>query len=410
MLFCDRLFIITKFYPEIYPISASLTDIIILAMKFLPASGGSATYAYNLALGLHQQGLHVQVLAPSYGMRASDDSVYPFRIRRMRMTNESFFLIRHFVALLYVIIGYCKYKPRYIWATTYAGCAVLGMCRFSKSKTIGTVHGGGIHRRFPPKKLSDRPGNFFGLRFIRHSDAMVTVSKESRAMFLERLRPYNVLKDFHVIYNGIRFDYERFKTKSQALERFSEYAGKTVLLTVGRLVKAKGHDLVIQAVTRLLAEIPELIYIICGEGPEKASLITLAHRLSADHAVKFMGYVHDEDLEYFFGLCDVFVMAGRETEHFVEGFGLVYIEAGIRNKPVIGTRVGGIPEAVVHGQTGILIQPENVGELTDAIRSLVADPQERNRLAGNARTFIENNFTTAVMAKHNVDLLKQLQH
>lgn len=383
-------------------------DILILSMKFYPASGGSATYAYNLALGLAQKGMRVVVLAPSYGKRKSDDSQYPFPVRRMKMTNEKFSFIRHGVAWLYLILLCWKYRPRYIWATTYAGGVVLGIKKFRRVKILITIHGGAIHRRFPPQRFGDRIGNILGLRTICRADARITVSEEARQMIHRRLHSYLSGKDFQVIYNGLSFEPEILRTKEEALSRFPEYRNKKILLTVGRLVRAKGHDTVIRAVRLLLPEYPDLVYLICGEGPEKDSLIHLTQSLQLEPVVHFKGYVSAQDLEWYYGLTDVFVMTGRETEHFVEGFGLVYIEASLRGKPVIGARVGGVPEAIRENETGLLVEPDQPEQTAEAIRRLLRDPLYGRQMGEYGKRFAMENFTVERMADHNMKLLKHL--
>jgi phosphatidyl-myo-inositol dimannoside synthase len=383
-------------------------DVLVLAMKFFPASGGSATYGFNLAWGLKKSGLNIMVLAPSYDNRQSDDSTCPFSVHRMYFTNEKYSIIRHLMAAFYILWACYKYRPKYIWASTFAGCSVLGMVSFIKSKMIGTIHGGGIHRRFPIKKFSDRPGNYFGIRFIRRCDALITVSEESKKMILNRLTPHVQIPNFHVIYNGIHLDPRKFVTKDEALSCYPDYKNKRILLTVGRLVRAKGHELVIQAVKELTRQYNDLIYIIIGEGPEKDHLIQLTKELALESVVHFKGYITDEQLEYFYGLSDVFIMAGRETDHFIEGFGLVYIEAGIRGKPVIGTRVGGIPEAIVENETGLIAEPDNVNDIVSAIKKLFENPSLCTAMSDNAREFVKKNFTNEIMAKHNFELLEKI--
>lgn len=377
-------------------------------MKFFPASGGSATYAYNLALGLHQQGYRVMVLAPAYGKRRADATDYPFTVKRMRWTNEKFALIRHVVAFLYVWNAYRRYQPQAVWATTYAGCAVLGFSGFRKTKLIGTIHGGGIHRRFPMRHPLQWFGNKFGLRFFRRADAVVTVSYESKKMMIERMGNQIKWKNLQVIYNGIHFDETRFISREVALQRKPEWRNKKIILTVGRLVRAKGHDVIIRALPELIQDCPDIAYIIVGEGEEKENLKQLVQQVNLENVVHFTGYVTSEEMEIYYGLCEVFAMAGRETDHFIEGFGLVYIEAGIRGKPVIGTRVGGIPEAVKNGETGFLVEPEQPGQIAEKVRLLFNQPDLRKRMGQAAIDFVRANFTTHRMAEKNKELLESL--
>ncbi|MBL7996885.1 glycosyltransferase family 4 protein [bacterium] len=382
--------------------------ILILAMKFLPASGGSASYAYNMAIGLHRLGYDITVMAPNYSHRKMDDSSFPFKVKRLAWSGPQFGMFRLLFAALHLFIVYRKNKPDIIWTTSFAGCRVLGLLTNLKARFIGTVHGGGIHRRYPSKKLSNRFGDRLGLRFMMRADAIVTISEESKKIFADKL-PYDIiLNKLRLIYNSIDFDEGAFVSKVTALEKLPHLKTKQVILTVARLVSAKGHDVVIRALHILKFNHPDAVYIIVGEGVERPSLERLVKELHLEDRVFFAGYVNDEQLEMYYGVCDVFVMAGRWTSNFVEGFGLVYIEAGVRGKPVIGTRVGGIPEAIVENKSGFVIEPENPEALAEKISLLLTNESLRNDMSRFAFQHVKESFSNDVMAKHNASLLSEL--
>jgi phosphatidylinositol alpha-1,6-mannosyltransferase len=170
-------------------------------------------------------------------------------------------------------------------------------------------------------------------------------------------------------------DFERFKPRdpdSELVDRL-RIRGKTVLLTVARLVPRKGHKAVIEALRRLLPEFPNLVYVIVGTGPEEPRLRDLVSEWNVGDAVRFAGFVKDEDLPGFYNACHLFVMPNREEQGSgdIEGFGMVFLEANACGKPVVGGRSGGAAEAVVHGKSGILIDPDNPSELAGSLRQLL---------------------------------------
>ncbi len=160
-----------------------------------------------------------------------------------------------------------------------------------------------------------------------------------------------------------------------------------VVLTVGRLVPRKGHDLVLRALAALKEE--PVRYMIVGTGPEERRLRDLAQALGVQDRVVFAGYVPDEELPGLYAACDVFVMPSRllKTRDGIEGFGTVFLEAGACGKPVIGGRSGGVVEAVEDGRTGLLVDPHDAGALAEALRVLLRDPRLCQRMgeAGRAR-------------------------
>src|SRR6185295_16313012 len=108
---------------------------------------------------------------------------------------------------------------------------------------------------------------------------------------------------------------------------------------------------------------------VVGDGPRRPYLERLAASLNVSDAVRFVGGASDAEVDAWYRRCDVFVLAGRESEVSggAEGYGLVFVEANLRGKAVVGGRSGGIPDAIVDGETGLLVDPLDIGAITDAI-------------------------------------------
>jgi phosphatidylinositol alpha-1,6-mannosyltransferase len=165
-------------------------------------------------------------------------------------------------------------------------------------------------------------------------------------------------------------------------------AGARVLLSVGRLVDAyKGHDMVIRAMPLILARVPAARYVVVGDGPRRPYLEALAASLGVAHAVQFVGHVSDGEVDRWYRRCELLVLAGRESQVSggAEGYGIVFVEANLRGKPVVGGRSGGIPDAVVDGETGILVDPLDAGDIADAVTRLLTEPELAARLGRDGR-------------------------
>jgi phosphatidylinositol alpha-1,6-mannosyltransferase len=163
---------------------------------------------------------------------------------------------------------------------------------------------------------------------------------------------------------------------------------RPVVLTVGRLVDAyKGHDMVIRALPLVLARFPDARYVIVGDGSLAGYLRRIAVSVGVEDAVQFAGAAADVQLDAWYRRCDVFVLASRESavSGGAEGFGLVLVEAGLRGKPVVAGRSGGIPDAVLHGETGLLVNPLDVADIAGAIVRLLADRPYAARLGEQGR-------------------------
>ncbi|MCR4313746.1 MAG: glycosyltransferase family 4 protein [Candidatus Uhrbacteria bacterium] len=159
------------------------------------------------------------------------------------------------------------------------------------------------------------------------------------------------------------------------------------LLTVSRLVQRKGHTHVLNALAHLrgTGELQDFIYHIVGEGPMESSLKSMVETLGLENHVQFHGQVTDEERQQLYEQAYVFVMPVSQDTQDKEGFGLVYIEAAAFGVPSIATRVDGVDEAVIDGQTGILLKSQNDQLLANAILTLSRDSSLREQLGATAR-------------------------
>lgn len=181
---------------------------------------------------------------------------------------------------------------------------------------------------------------------------------------------------------------------------------QTVLLSLGRLVKRKGVDLVIKALASLpLKEQENLLYFIAGQGPDEAYLKQLVPAALKEKII-FLGALEDKDKWLWLHRADIFLMPARNIEGDFEGFGIVYLEANLSGRPVIAGRAGGVTDAVIDGQTGLLVDPENEADLSQAILRLVADTNLRNRLGRQGRDRAIKEFNWDQQIKRLVDIIK----
>jgi phosphatidylinositol alpha-1,6-mannosyltransferase len=168
-----------------------------------------------------------------------------------------------------------------------------------------------------------------------------------------------------------------------------------VVLTVGNLVERKGHDMVLHAIAALKGKIPELVYVISGAGPHDVVLQRTAAELGISDRVRFVGRIPTADLPALYAASDVFAMPSRlrEQARDVEGFGIVFVEASACGIPVIGGRSGGIEDAVVHDQTGMLVEPGDEAALAAAIEALWRNPQMRAAFGAAGRQRVVSELT-----------------
>ncbi|MEO0261910.1 MAG: glycosyltransferase family 4 protein [candidate division WOR-3 bacterium] len=212
---------------------------------------------------------------------------------------------------------------------------------------------------------------------IKKADLTVCANKYVLKIIKENVRP----KREYILYPGVDLSYlnkinEKFK---------EEKKDKFILLTVANLVKRKGIDTVLRALNILKDEFDFKYYII-GKGPEEKNLKDLTKKLDLQDRVFFLGELDEEKFKYY-KICDVFLMPSRviEEEGSFEGFGIVFLEASFFKKFLIGAKTGGIPEAIINGETGILLDdPEDYIKLSEIIKDYFKNPYKYEKIKENA--------------------------
>jgi phosphatidylinositol alpha-1,6-mannosyltransferase len=224
----------------------------------------------------------------------------------------------------------------------------------------------------------------------READVVVAANEFARQNLLrigiteERIRK---------ILPGVDCDRFRPAPPHEALIRKHGLEGKTVLLTVGRLVLRKGHATVIEAMRSLVGEFPELVFLIVGTGPEEKALRALTAQSGLTDHVRFAGFVEDDDLPLYYNLCDLFVLPNLADGGDVEGFGMVFLEANACGKAVVGARSGGAAEAVLDGKTGMLVEPKDPIGLACVLRSLLRDRERTMNIGLQGLKRAQTDFT-----------------
>jgi phosphatidylinositol alpha-1,6-mannosyltransferase len=174
--------------------------------------------------------------------------------------------------------------------------------------------------------------------------------------------------------------------------------GRPWLLTVSRLdERYKGIDTVLRALPLIAAPVPGVRYVVAGDGPLRPYLERLARQLGCRDRVHFLGRVNTEDLVALYRSCTAFVLMSRDrdVDGGAEGFGLVFLEANSFGKPVLGGNSGGIPDAVLDGETGLLADPESIISVSQQAIRLLTDHQLAERLGhqGRERVLRERTWT-----------------
>ena len=194
--------------------------------------------------------------------------------------------------------------------------------------------------------------------------------------------------------------------ETQIIKKELDLFHKKILLSVGRLVARKGFDKVIESLPEILKNMPNLIYLIIGNGPDLQRLKKLAEDLQVRGNIIFIHDLKDSKLPIYYELADIFIMPARiENQTDVEGFGIVYLEANLFKKPVVAGKSGGIEDSVIDGQTGILVDPQDINEISQAVLKLLNNPELMNKLGVQGKKRVLSQFQWPTQIKKIINYL-----
>ena len=183
---------------------------------------------------------------------------------------------------------------------------------------------------------------------------------------------------------------------------------KKVIVSVGRLVHRKGQDVLIEAMPGILREVPEAHILMIGEGPYRSYLENRVKALGLHERITFIGRIQYADLPKYICVGDLFVMPSRSrlAGLEVEGLGIVYLEASACGLPVIAGNSGGAPDAVLEGETGLVVDGTRKSEVAAAVVELLSDPDRSKAMGIRGRQWIIQEWRWEIWSSRFAQLLK----
>jgi phosphatidyl-myo-inositol dimannoside synthase len=343
--------------------------VLFVTRKYPPRVGGMESLSYGLTSGFPEP---KTILA----LRRSQKHLVwflPYAIARVALTGHRYDVIHLGDALL----SAAGLVPRLLF----------------KRRVAVSVHG--LDLTFPNRLYQAY------LRHFLRADVFIANSESTRRIAVGR-----GLSPVRAITIGVPdhyFTITRGRSTDEELER--RRRGRAVLLTVGRLVKRKG---VAWFVRNVLPKVSGVLYVVVGVGPEREEILRAASETSSMDKLWLAGKVSERGLHELLGASDVFVMPNIEVPGDVEGFGIVAIEASASGVPVVAARLEGIPDAIVDGENGQLIESGDAEAFVATLSRLLEDAQERERQGRRGREFTRlNNSWPRIIAEY-VDTFEKL--
>jgi phosphatidylinositol alpha-1,6-mannosyltransferase len=378
--------------------------IIMLSVDFMPWTGGIAQLHHNIAVGFARNGYKLTAIAPRYPGLEHHDTHLPYQIMRIPYIR-GFFEVMAFLALVW---EWVKDRQLLLISGTWvaAGLPFMVLKFLTGTPYILVVHGMDLlHSPMISRIFTRRLREYYLKKSFEYAEQVWANSENTgKVVCAYSINPDKV-RAFPL---PLREDFERIAKGEKKIEA-KPHPGRTILLTIGKLVPYKGQDKVIQVLPRLRDRFGDVEYHIVGEGLYEDHLRRLVKENGMEKHVNLYGSVPNDRLPELYALCDVFVMASREDMErgYLEGFGLVYLEANALGKPVVGGRSGGVPSAVEDGVSGLLCDPDDMDDIFDKLSILLKDPEYAERLGRQGRERVLNNFLVEHMMQTLEGFIKQ---
>ena len=377
-------------------IAKPLKLLMLNTMNFPPAHGGIASYAYEIARHLCAMGDEVLVATfPSPGAAAFDTG-QPYRtVRRdlyhFEAPDSRAHPIRFLLAYALKIAAMTIHLAWLALRHRVDGIHVIvwnpgAVAAWTVSRLFGIPYYVSAHAREVFLRRDSRTRPLMRALFSGARKAFAVSHFTKAILVREGVPPDRV----EVIFNGT--DPAKFSPDVDADEvrRRHGMEGRRVILTVSRLEPRKGVDVVLRALVDLVRTFPDLLYVVVGDGSERRRWTAMAGELGLAEHVRFVNRVDEGEMIRLYAASELFVLPCRElvVEGDVvdaEGFGIAFLEASACGKPVVAGRSGGVGDAVVDGETGLLVDPRDAQGLSAAMKRLLSDRALAEELGRNGR-------------------------
>ncbi|MEH6591224.1 MAG: glycosyltransferase family 4 protein [Halioglobus sp.] len=379
--------------------------IAIVAEDYPPNHGGIADYISGIAHALDSQGHNVEVVAARVTGDEKYDETSPVRVTRIGerdIRRNPLGIVGRFRSVLqfekelqhWFSSTYSKVRPDFAIVGSVSSWAKV--CSANNIPYFVGVHGGDAFG-----KRADLLRTHYRKHTVRKVFCRARCVGANSRFTQEKIVDFGVSVEKTLItYCGVADEFLG-EIANIGIDPTPEHIDGNLLMLC-RLVKFKAVDVVIKAIARLVPRYPSLNLKIAGDGPESEPLKNLVKELGITQNIEFLGYIGSvgEKAELL-KACDAYVMSGRfdPVTARQETFGIVFAECGASSRPGIGPRIGGVPEVISHGETGLLVEPDNVDSLASAIETLLTETGLASRMGDAGRIRVAEYFNYQKIAE-----------
>jgi glycosyltransferase involved in cell wall biosynthesis len=379
--------------------------VVIVAPYFYPCVGGAEVYTINIARQLKAMGWEVVIITTGKGSTSVPESIEGMPLYRLRTLFK--------ISNTPIGLGWRR-RLRRIFQTEQpslinAHTPVPYLADIAQRESgpipfVLTYHND-LAKDFLLTKIIVRLAH---LTLIRRTLNRCTLIIATSAYYV-RESPYLTHHKAKIRLVPPGVDVSRFNPRveidAKLLDRF---AGRRVILFVGSINRShqhKGLNILIEAFSKVNAELPDTRLVVIGKGNALPMYKSLATAAGVVNKVEFTGYVDDDELAQYYRLATVFAMPSTNRS---EGFGMTYIEASAAGTPVVGCSVGGVPYAIKHNETGLLAEPNSVESLYNALLRILEDDELARRLGGAGSERAAKEFAWPLVGQSTSEIFSEV--
>jgi len=359
---------------------------LVITLEFPPQIGGISSYLDNLTKHLPNE--KIVVLAPKQTGQNIFDENCGYKIIRKKMY---WFLWPRWIKLLLLsllIIKKERIEQIYVHHAIPVGYVACLINKVLKIPYVIFFHGTDLEiiTTSKLKKIELRP-------IIKNAKKIVVNSEFLKNKLIARMESVEENK-IDIIY-PCPADFFLEKVPPEIIDDLKSklaLTGKKVILTVGRIEEGKGYPHIMRVLPEILKKIPNLVWLIIGEGKKESQIVAMVQKNNLQNVVRFLGQVKYKELPKYYQLANLFVLLTHKDDNKEEGWGTVFLEAGASGLPVVAGEVGGVSEVVSDLTTGILVNPYQDIQVINAISELLLKQDYAKEMGEKARTRIKENF------------------
>jgi len=373
----------------------------VLTELFLPTKGGTAVWAAEVYRRLGGREIHI-VTADVPGADEID-AEHPNTVHRLRLERISW--LRPESLLMYWRLLYCslglaltgRFDSVHAFRALPEGFVAWLVARMTFRTLVIYAHG---------EELTTwgRGGKYRTMSFVlRHADRVIANSEYTR----DQLQSMGVAGNrIVIIHPGV--DTNRFRPGlfcDDLKKRIGIGKGGKLIVSVGRLSRRKGFDMLISALPLLVARGIDARYVVIGSGEDELYLSDLAAMKNVRSRVHLLGHVAMDELPRWYNAADVLAMPNRDIDGDTEGFGMVFIEAAACGRPTLAGKAGGTAAAVEDGVTGLRVDGDSVEDIARGLEKILSDEQFAARLGSNGLARVGRDYSWETVALRTRDAI-----